>query len=70
MPRKTWILRHLQKKIGQFWARARRRSPKGTNYSMDPNKLRKLVELAGEHANAVLIGLRQPLMPSWVYIYY
>jgi hypothetical protein len=35
---------------------------------MDPNKLRKLVTLAGEHALLVLTGLRQPLVPTWVYL--
>jgi hypothetical protein len=35
---------------------------------MDPNELRQLVDLAGQHANAVLIGLNQPLIPSWLYL--
>jgi len=30
--------------------------------------LTELVRLGGKHAQAVLIGLRQPLMPSWLYI--
>jgi hypothetical protein len=30
--------------------------------------LSKLVKLGGDHAHACLIGLRRPLMPTWLYI--
>lgn len=44
------------------------RSPTKTTTIMNTDTLPKLVQIAGEHAKAVLIGLGQPLMPSWVYI--
>lgn len=35
---------------------------------MKTENLKNLVEVAGQQARAVLLGLRQPLMPTWVYI--
>jgi hypothetical protein len=35
---------------------------------VDPKLLVALAELAGEHANAVLMGLRQSLAPSWILV--